>query len=240
MRTILARVLWLTGFADQAQKLAKETLELASAEGPVPWVYCHTLAAGVCPIAFWRGDIQDASRFTQILVDFSRRYAIRKYTEVGLCYQASVDLCSRNPESVEPRGPELPDTTWLHGLYRDTLTTFCDYWVDQTACDRAANGQSGWASAEILRLDALRQWRRDPSSPAVIESCLNASLRIARDQQALAWELRTTTSIAQLWLAQGRGEEALAALLAVYGRFEEGHQTVDLKAARALIEEISR
>jgi hypothetical protein len=54
------------------------------------------------------------------------------------------------------------------------------------------------------------------------EDWLSRSLQLARRQSALAWELRTTTSLALLRRKQDRHGEARAALAAVYGRFTEG------------------
>lgn len=46
-------------------------------------------------------------------------------------------------------------------------------------------------------------------------------------------------SLARLHQTQGRLAEARDALAPVYSRFEEGFQTVDLKAAKALMEALS-
>jgi predicted ATPase len=61
------------------------------------------------------------------------------------------------------------------------------------------------------------------------------SLGLARDQSALAWELRTATSLAYLWARRGRSDEAQDLLRAVYDRFTEGFDTLDLRAAKRLL-----
>jgi predicted ATPase len=53
-----------------------------------------------------------------------------------------------------------------------------------------------------------------------------------------SWELRGATSLARLWRQQGRHQEAVALLTPVYGWFQEGFDTVDLKAARLLLKEL--
>jgi len=65
------------------------------------------------------------------------------------------------------------------------------------------------------------------------------SLDWARRQDALSWELRTATSLARLWRIQGRAAEARTDLAAVYDRFSEGFATTDLRAAKALVAELS-
>ena len=50
-----------------------------------------------------------------------------------------------------------------------------------------------------------------------------------------AWELRTATSLARLWAAQGRRVESKALLAPVYGAFDEGLGTPDLEEARTVL-----
>jgi len=66
------------------------------------------------------------------------------------------------------------------------------------------------------------------------------SIQLARRQSALAWELRTTTSLALLRRKQDRRDEAHGALAAVYDRFTEGFGTRDLRAARRLLDELEQ
>jgi predicted ATPase len=65
-----------------------------------------------------------------------------------------------------------------------------------------------------------------------------ASLDWARQQQAKSWELRTSTSYARLMRDQGRPREAHDLLAPVYGWFTEGFDTLDLKEARSLLEQL--
>jgi predicted ATPase len=64
-------------------------------------------------------------------------------------------------------------------------------------------------------------------------------LAVARQQRATTWELRAAMSMARLWRDQGRREEARELLAPVYGWFNEGFETRDLKEANALLSELS-
>jgi len=71
------------------------------------------------------------------------------------------------------------------------------------------------------------------------ETCFERALTVARAQQAKSWELRASMSLARLWRDQGRVSEARELLAPVYGWFTEGFDTLDLKEAKALLEELS-
>jgi predicted ATPase len=71
------------------------------------------------------------------------------------------------------------------------------------------------------------------------QSALEEAIRIARRQQAKAYELRAATSLARLWGVQGRRLEASDLLTPVYGSFVEGFNTADLKEARSLLDALA-
>jgi predicted ATPase len=64
------------------------------------------------------------------------------------------------------------------------------------------------------------------------------SLETARQQQAKSLELRAATSLARLWRDEGKRDEARDLLAPVYGWFAEGFDTLDLKEAKALLDEL--
>lgn len=58
-------------------------------------------------------------------------------------------------------------------------------------------------------------------------------------QGARMWELRASMSLALLLDKQSRRDEARAMLANVYGWFTQGFDTVDLKEAKMLLDELS-
>ena len=64
------------------------------------------------------------------------------------------------------------------------------------------------------------------------------ALAVARQQQARSWELRAAMSMAQLWCDQGQRDKARDLLAPVYGWFTEGFDTLDLKDAKALLDDL--
>jgi predicted ATPase len=65
------------------------------------------------------------------------------------------------------------------------------------------------------------------------------ALATARKQQAKSWELRAAMSMARLWRDQGKRQQAYDLLAPVYGWFTEGFDTLDLKDAKALLEQLT-
>jgi hypothetical protein len=88
-----------------------------------------------------------------------------------------------------------------------------------------------------VRADALH--RLDPKNPRVeAEYCV--ALRLAREQGALALELRAASGLATCFAENGRTSEGAALLRPVFDRFTEGLTTPDLRAAKALLDALNR
>jgi predicted ATPase len=73
---------------------------------------------------------------------------------------------------------------------------------------------------------------------AKAEAYFEKALAVARKQQAKSWELRAAMSMARLKRDQGKRDEARNLLAPVYGWFTEGFDTLHLKEAKALLEEL--
>ena len=96
-----------------------------------------------------------------------------------------------------------------------------------------------WLEAEIHRVAgeiALASPKRDAVGA---EAYFERALAIARAQQAKSWELRAATSLARLWREQHKRQQAHELLAPIYGWFSEGFDTLDLKQAKALLDELT-
>jgi predicted ATPase len=92
--------------------------------------------------------------------------------------------------------------------------------------------------AEIYRM-AGEVTRLSPQpNVATAEAYFERALAIAREQQAKSWELRAAMSMARLWRHQGKRQQAHDLLARVYDWFTEGFDTLDLKQAKALLEQL--
>jgi len=105
-----------------------------------------------------------------------------------------------------------------------------------SALEAAATYGERWYEPELLRLRAeMLLAKSEPDFPTA-EQCLQAAIAMAQTQQALFWELRATTALAELWRRDGCTAQARDVLASVYGRFNEGLDTPDLRKAKALLD----
>ena len=88
------------------------------------------------------------------------------------------------------------------------------------------------------RLRGEIEMLRDPPRRAEGEQFFREALEIARARGAKWWELRATMSLARLLRDTDRRDEARAMLAEIYDWFTEGFDTVGLKDARALLDEL--
>jgi predicted ATPase len=76
-----------------------------------------------------------------------------------------------------------------------------------------------------------------PNAPKA-EAYFDAHSRSIVKQQAKSWELRRNKRMARLWRDQGKHREARGLLAPIYGSFTEGFDTLDLKEAKKLLDEL--
>jgi predicted ATPase len=121
------------------------------------------------------------------------------------------------------------------------LGQFGDAWrfIDESMT-AAEESWERWSNAETHRIAGEIALMSPEHDAAKAEIYLARALEIARAQQARSWELRAATSLARLWRDQGRRAEAHDLLAPVYSWFTEGFDTLDLKEANALLEELAR
>jgi len=79
---------------------------------------------------------------------------------------------------------------------------------------------------------------REPDA-AKAQAHFERALNIARAQKAKSWELRAATSLARLWRDQGKRRQASDLLAPIHGWFTEGVDTLDLKQANDLLDELA-
>jgi predicted ATPase len=100
--------------------------------------------------------------------------------------------------------------------------------------------KEGIFEAEVNRVAGEIALKSPQPKAAQAETYLERALAVARQQQAKSWELRASMSLARLWRDQGKPQQARELLAPVYGWFTEGFDTLDLKEAKALLEDLAK
>jgi class 3 adenylate cyclase/predicted ATPase len=96
-----------------------------------------------------------------------------------------------------------------------------------------------WWEAEVNRTAGEIALLSPEPDAARSEKYFGRAITVAREQQARSLELRAAMSMARLWRDQGKRDEARELLAPVYGWFTEGFETLDLKEAKALLDNLA-
>ncbi len=252
-RAMLARVLWLQGFLDQAELHAQASLADAQAMEHKASV-CYVLGNSLYFTALMAGDLAAAQRSVATLSDMVARNSVGFWRGWGRCVEgvlrikrgefetgsallrSALDTLDRakfivmhNPEFLCALAEGLAGAGQLDAA----LAT-----IDE-ALARSDHDGACWCVGELLRVKGellLRGAGRQ--SVAAAEGCFLRALDVAQQQGALFWELRAALSLSRLRVRQDRHDDARQIVAPVYKQFTEGFGTVDLQAARTLLEEL--
>ena len=94
-------------------------------------------------------------------------------------------------------------------------------------------------TAELFRIKGITL--QSIGKPAeTVEENLKHALELSRKQSAKTYELRAAMDLAGLWHKKGKTVEAYELVKEVYDWFKEGHDSVDLKNARKILEELKK
>jgi predicted ATPase len=256
-RAYLARILWLQGLPDQAMRTAESSVADARATNHAMSLGL-ALALAACPIALFIGDLAAAEHYVEMLLDGSTRHlwlgALARWRAFGRSHQGVLVIRRGDvntglrllraglDELGEARSAlrfltflgEMAEALGRAGQIADGLAAV------EEAIEQSERTEERWATAELLRIKGgLLLLQGAPGAAVAAEDHFQQALDWARRQGALSWELRAATSLARLLNDQGRSADARALLQPAYDRFTEGFATADLKAAKALLDDLS-
>jgi predicted ATPase len=109
----------------------------------------------------------------------------------------------------------------------------------RSALAQVASNGAVQVEPELLRLEGELLAADGTAHRGEAERSMLAALQMANERQAKSFELRAATSLARLWQASGRAEEATALLGERLGWFTEGFGTADLRRAAELMGSLS-
>jgi predicted ATPase len=92
---------------------------------------------------------------------------------------------------------------------------------------------------ELVLAQKSKSKKTEIETNSQAETCLLKAIEIAQKQKAKSWELRASMNLARLWQQQGKRHAAGDMLSTIYNWFTEGFDTIDLKEAKALLDELA-
>jgi len=247
-RIVLARILWLRGFADQAWLIVQSAVRDAEALND-PATQCYALSHGGCLVALWLGNLAAAERYAEMLLGISRKHGFAPWNDFasrlkGIVLVKTGDLDGGSPllradfdEITDSNSglwfltglSEMAEALGRAGRFVDALETV------ERGIERS---QRGWLAPELLRIKGELLLLQGTAGITEAMEDFRQALDEARRQGALSWELRAATSLARSLSHQGRTADAFACLRPTYDRFTEGFGTADLIAAKRLLDDL--
>lgn len=247
-----AQLLWIQGFPDQAIRAVEAAVDASRASGHAISL-CETLARWACPVWIHVGDLVAADLSIRTLLDQAAANALGPWEVIGRCWKGTLlikqGLSDHGIPLLRSGLAELQQVK-LFTLYNVRFLSFLAEglaWVGQAAEGRALveaairrskEKEELWCIAELWRIKGEILLLEGAAS-ASAEFCFLQSMEWAQKQEALSWELRTRMSHSRLLRDRGEARQAHQSLLTVYHRFSEGFETADLRAAKALLADLS-
>jgi predicted ATPase len=247
-RICLSRLLWLRGLPDQAVTVAQASIrEAAELEHPV--TPCIALI-WTLPVFIWVGNLTAAEENIEWFVQHHERHHLVAYHGVGLGLRGKLAVTQGDADrglrllreslaALRASSYGMITTVFTsalaEGLAMSARTAEALSTVDRQIARVQESGDLFYMP-NLLRIKGDIQTSLLPDQDSHAEQTLLQSLDLARDQQALSWELRSGTSLARLYYSQGKPSQAVSILRPIYQRFTEGFSTTDLVRAREFLE----
>ena len=154
----------------------------------------------------------------------------------------AVDMLTSGIAAWRSTGSTMLMPSWLSSLSRAyaDVGKFDHAWrCIGEAIAAIESTKERWWEAEVNRT-AGEIARLSPEPDAArSEKYFGRAITVAREQQARSLELRAAMSMARLWRDQGKRDEARNLLAPVYSWFTEGFETLDLREAKALLDNLA-
>jgi DNA-binding SARP family transcriptional activator/predicted ATPase len=242
--------LWCLGYPDHAFREGRESMDLAR-------VLAHALSSADaldfagCLLSTLARDLPTLKESSKQLTRVSNEIGFSSFGATAMVYvglavaeegalEEGIAQMRRALENRESTGTACQKSQML-GSLSEALTKAGRLDEALAVLDEALRfieeTDERISEAEIHRLRAETLLALGDEVQA--EACLHRALEVAQRQSAKMWELRAATSLGRLWHSQGRNAEARAILTPTYEWFTEGFETADLRAAAALLAELS-
>jgi class 3 adenylate cyclase/predicted ATPase len=246
-----ASALWLLGYPETARADIDQAFKNARESGhAVSLIWALNFASSIEILC---GDYRTANARVDELIAFTDKKDAAWWRAIGILNRGRLlGLTGRSADAVQiissgrttwrSLGSIWLDPTWLSALAsaQAELGQFDDAWrrIGEAMTGIKTTGER-WFEAEVNRVAGEIALKSREPDVAKAEAHFERALAVARQQQAKSWELRAAMSMARFWRDQGKRDEARDLLAPVHGWFTEGFDTLDLKEAKALLDELA-
>jgi len=206
---VLARTLWLQGFADEAQQRAEQTVKEAEALGhPLTLSVTLVWAATVC---FWAGNLARARVFTQRLLECAASYSLGPYLAVAQGFSGII--LTRQGDTDKGRELLSSSLATLRNAPYELLTTPLTLALVENFCESGDFEEAVQLIEPLLDTikvkgdlcylpEAIRMkaelYRMTNQSCELVNQLFGTALQISREQGSRAWELRLMEDMARV------------------------------------------
>ncbi|MGA7870144.1 MAG: adenylate/guanylate cyclase domain-containing protein [Candidatus Binatus sp.] len=255
-RCHLAWALHIGGDPEQARQRMREANALAAQlRRPFSLAFVHLYAI---VLSHFRHEYAEVRARSETLIEISTEYGFPYWLAAGkMCLARTIagEGYARGDESALMTGLTMMKEAAEHLavsnadlIYSFSFVLLAELYLMmkrpdeclrelEQATQRAEQMDHRLLEAEVHRLRG-ETMLTIPNGDDEAERCFRHAIEIARRQHARSWELRAAASLARLLERTGRRDEARATLAPVFAQFTEGFDTIDLRDAKALLEQL--
>ncbi|WP_280812770.1 winged helix-turn-helix domain-containing protein [Variovorax sp. TBS-050B] len=226
MGAIHARVLWLLGLPEQAERAVRQAIDAAE-RAHEPVALASALASSACPLAIWCGRIELARERLDRLLRLTAERALTVWHGYGRAFEVYIRWREQGAQGLPP---PLPSSVERVPQLSQLLATFHPHYVTDRLVGIGEAGLAGWCRCELQRVAAERLRATDA---VAAERLLVETHALALREGTLPWALRTAVSLAAAARARGEPQAAIEVLESTLALVSEGFDTQDAVAARA-------
>ena len=243
--------LWFLGFPEAALKDAESAVKYGRETGQAASLMFVLCVTDILYILCGKYSVATAQAQELVLVADEKGALLWKATGMMFegCVSASTGKSSEAIERLNAGSIEYQSTgatlfmTWFLSYLTPAyveLGQFDEAWrLIREIMTAVQTNKESWWEADLHRIAGEVALKSPEPDAAKAGAYFERALAVARQQQAKSLELRAAMSLARLWRDQGKRQQARELLAPVYGWFTEGFDTLDLREARALLDQLA-
>jgi predicted ATPase len=245
-------LLWGLGYPERANQRANASVDLAR-EINHPYSLAYALFHNGY-LRYWMREDALSLEYARAVLELAEKQRFQIWSAVGTCLQGAALAGTGRPEEglvIIERGMDM-----YQGLKSPPI-----FWPILRSLQAKASGQAGRPEQGLAYIDEaiaipvqgygkvllvefyqikgeliLTQF---PNQSSEAGSWFQQALQTAREQEASMLELRAAISLARLWQDTDNASRGRQLLQSAYEKLTEGFSSVDMKEARALLEEMA-